>query len=861
MRFRQHFYLLCIFMIWLTFLPAIGLANQMNVLELDDLTDAQEASGWLTFYEDQLGNKVIADIEGLDESRWVNHPSITPNFSYTQSVYWFRLKLTNQGVTQLNGLLEVGNPLLGEIEFYFVLDGEITNYDVSGSRYPYNNRSISHRNFLFSFSLPSNAQGVAYLRVASESSLQVPIRVGSEFKYFEYDQADLMMKSAYYGMMFIIILFNLFIYISLREPVYLFYVAFIFGFLVQQISMHGFVTAHIWPQYPKAQEIMVFFFMPFTMFFALLFTRRFLNLPFNAPRLDRVFYVYQLITLVIAAAVFLLSYEIVGQTVAAAAIFVSLNCLLVGPYIWYKGHSIARFYSLAWVCVTVGSGLLALNKLALIPRTTLTENGILFGSAAEAILLSLALADRLNIERRKRRLAQENELKESEIRKQAEERLIHSALHNGTTDFPNRLYFERWFDRNLNHDIPTHYVFGLLHLNRFHEINQTLGHGLADGLFCRVTQKLNAHMLAHDEFVEFERYEYRSYKIAIVEGVYLGFLLDTDKLETVRATMNKLLSCLDEPMEFQQMFIDVGASIGWTSNQDEYYEGAELIRNALIAVDVGGTRNHPVMEYHSEINPYSARRLSLAGDLRKALEDEGLQLYFQPQLGVKNQQYVCMEALIRWFHADYGFIPPDEFIPIAEQSGIIKLLTNWVVDHSLMRVAELEKQGIKLSVAVNISAVNLRDKQLANMIQTRLEQHNVSASQLVLEVTETAMMDDPELALHVLTTIAELGVRISIDDFGTGHSSLAYIKRLPANEIKIDRSFVLDMERSKDDEIIVRTTVNMCHDLGLEVVAEGVETDQAVDRLTSMGCNYLQGYGLCRPIPFDDVVVFLKKQC
>ena len=168
--------------------------------------------------------------------------------------------------------------------------------------------------------------------------------------------------------------------------------------------------------------------------------------------------------------------------------------------------------------------------------------------------------------------------------------------------------------------------------------------------------------------------------------------------------------------------------------------------------------------------------------------------------------------------------------------------------------------GYHLAVAVNISAVNLRDKHFAEMISDALKNHNVDSSQLVLEVTETAMMDDPELALQVLTSIAEQGVRVSIDDFGTGHSSLAYIKRLPVDEIKIDRSFVKDMERSKDDEIIVRTTVNMCHDLGLEVVAEGVESLDIGSLLTNMGCDMLQGYGLSRPIPFDDLVAFLKEK-
>ncbi len=829
-------------------------------LALTNTQDAQSLSPYLFAFEDVRGEKTIAEIQAQPEVKWTRHSERTPNYSYTDSVYWFRADIYNADIIRLNGILEISNPLLNDIEFYFVEQGEITRFGVSGSQQKFENRALPHRSFLFQFKLEPKETGTLYVRVKSKSALQVPMQVASEFKFFEHDQFDLSMKSAYYGVMFVIILFNLFLFLSLREPVYLVYVTFIMGFALQQFSMHGFVTAHFAQNMPQLQAFMVLFFMPFTMFFALQFTRAFLSLDSLAPKISLFLKGLQGLTLVVAIMVFFADYAVVGRTVALAAVVVSFSCLVVGPYQWYRGQTIARYYSLAWICVAGGSALLALNKLGVLPRTGLTENGLLAGSATEAILLSFALADRLNMERKQRFSAQQKMLKESEHRKLAEKRLIHAALHHGMTGLPNRLYFERWFDGQKQGGLlPSECAFVLLHINRFHEINQTLGHSLADALFVQVAQRLNRYMMARPEFIPLEYTENDRACIAVIEGVYLGCVMDTQHVKSVVHGLRELLSCLSEPLEYQQMVIDVSGHAGWVKINVDAHDGPALVRSALIAADVGSRKNDSVIEYVDAINPYSERRLTLAGELRKAIEQDTLQLYFQPQLSLKKNGYSSMEALLRWFHDDYGFMPPDEFIPIAEQSGVIHSLTHWVVHKSLEALAKVHGEGFEISVAVNISAVNLRDRKFASFIQDALASHQVESRYLVLEVTETAMMDDPELAKIVLNELAELGVVISIDDFGTGHSSLAYIKQLPVHEIKIDRSFVMDMVACTDDAVIVRATLNMCHELGLEAVAEGVENDAIAEQLKALHCDYLQGYGLCRPIPLPDLLTFLHE--
>ena len=837
-------------------------ADRGEYLTLNNETSAQDVSPFLFAYEDSTQSKTVIEIQALPEAKWSRQGPRPPNYAYTDSAYWFRADIYNDDITRLNGILDVKNPLLNDLEFYFVEQGEITQFGVSGSEQNFYHRGLHHRNFLFQFKLEPKTSGTLYVRVQSESALQVPMQVASEFKFFEYDQTDLSMKSAYYGVMFVVILFNLFLFLSLRESVYLVYVLFIFSFALQQFSMHGFITMHFSPSFPQLQGFMVVFLMPITMFLALQFTRSFLSLDTLSPRVSLALKGLQLLTVAVAASVVLFDFSIAGRTVAMSAVFVSFACLLVGPYQWYRGQTIARYYTLAWICVAGGSAILSLNKLGVLPRTGFTENGLLAGSAAEAILLSFALADRLNMERKQRFSAQQKMLTESAQRKKAEDRLMQAALHHGMTGLPNRLYFERWFDEQKQKAaLPKQAVFALLHINRFHEISQTLGHSLADALFFNVTQRLNRYMAGRTEFLALEKAQDQSQQnetyIAVIEGVYLGCVLDGAAVKSVEHGLRDLLSCLADPLEHEQMVIDMYGQAAWVRIHPQQHSGADLVRSALIAADVGIRKKDSVVEYVDEINPYSERRLTLAGELRKAIERDELQLYFQPQYSVKKHGYSSMEALLRWFHKDYGYIPPDEFIPIAEQSGLIHALTYKVVDKALTALAKVHCEGHEIAVAVNISAIDLRDPKFPNFIKTVLDSHQLESRYLVLEVTETAMMEDPELAKEVLTELAELGVIISIDDFGTGHSSLAYIKQLPVHEIKIDRSFVMDMEQCNDDAVIVRATLNMCHELGLEAVAEGVENDAIAKQLKALNCDYLQGYGLCRPVPLADLLAFL----
>jgi EAL domain-containing protein (putative c-di-GMP-specific phosphodiesterase class I) len=261
--------------------------------------------------------------------------------------------------------------------------------------------------------------------------------------------------------------------------------------------------------------------------------------------------------------------------------------------------------------------------------------------------------------------------------------------------------------------------------------------------------------------------------------------------------------------------------------------------------------------YDADRDPNTLTRLTLMTDLRQAIDSERLLLYYQPKFCLQTGRVSGVECLLRWPHPQHGFVPPDAFIPLAEQSAVIKPLSQWVLRTAAAQCREWRAQGLDLSVAVNLSARDLEVPELPDIVAALLDEHDIHSQCLVLELTENAIMLDPDRALNIISRLAAMGVRFSIDDFGTGYSSLANLKSLPVAELKIDKSFVMDMHSDENDAIIVRSTIDLSHNLGLKVVAEGVETQADWDLLAILGCDAAQGYHMCRPLPADELTRWL----
>jgi EAL domain-containing protein (putative c-di-GMP-specific phosphodiesterase class I) len=321
--------------------------------------------------------------------------------------------------------------------------------------------------------------------------------------------------------------------------------------------------------------------------------------------------------------------------------------------------------------------------------------------------------------------------------------------------------------------------------------------------------------------------------------------------------VQRILAALEPPLDLEGHTINIGASIGIAVYPDHGADADTLLRRADVAMYVAKRAGNGHAIYTFEQDQNSPSRLALVGELRKAIDEGELVLYYQPKQDFRSGRITCVEALVRWQHPQYGLMSPDRFLPIAEQTGLIRPLGLWVLNTALRQCHLWAEAGLELAVAVNVSTRNLEDPNLPAIIGGLLARWEVSPDRLVVELTESSLMTNPERAEEIVRALYELGVKISVDDFGTGYSSLAYLKRLAVGELKIDKTFVQQMAVDQNDAAIVRSTVGLGHDLGLQVVAEGVEDQHTWELLAALDCDVAQGYYLSRPLSADDLVKWL----
>jgi predicted signal transduction protein with EAL and GGDEF domain len=326
-------------------------------------------------------------------------------------------------------------------------------------------------------------------------------------------------------------------------------------------------------------------------------------------------------------------------------------------------------------------------------------------------------------------------------------------------------------------------------------------------------------------------------------------VMNADEDQDVAALAAELAHAVQSPVLIDELTLHVRASIGIAFVPDHGDSAHTLLRRADVAMYAAKSSGTEIATYSADDDRYSRRRLSLVGDLRRALQEGALELYFQPQVRFDTGEIDGVEALLRWAHPAFGFVPPDEFIPVAEQAGLIADLTRWVLRTAIAQQVEWSQLGLDVRMAVNLSARNLHDARLVDDLRSYLVDAGLSPARLTLELTETSIMADANRGITMLQALSALGVRISIDDFGTGHSSLSRLSRMPVHEIKVDRSFVMGMTRDPSNEVIARTTVDLGLNLGLQVIAEGVEDNATWDLLHALGCHAAQGYLFTPPLP------------
>jgi diguanylate cyclase (GGDEF)-like protein len=506
------------------------------------------------------------------------------------------------------------------------------------------------------------------------------------------------------------------------------------------------------------------------------------------------------------------SHQLPAMLVAAGAFFLVNACVVGTAVALYQGVPIVSYFrnNLSFVVITGGVVLLV--------------SPIVLAAAAYTVaIVPLCLAPVV---------AMYNSVHQSA-------RNEHAARHDSLTGLPNRTAFHETITEAIQDEhVPAAVL--LMDLDRFKEVNDTLGHRYGDLLLVQVAQRFKDVIGDQGQ-------------IARLGGDEFAVISPASDRQDAVALAHRIADALRDPFELEEMVVDVQASVG-IALFPEHGHGVELLlQKADVAMYRAKETRSNVALYDERHDHHSPAKLALTAELRTAVDSEEIVLWYQPELDLRTREVMAVEALVRWDHPRLGVLPPSSFVRMAEATNLIKPLTQRVMEVALLQVAEWHAIGLEIAVAVNISAQVLVDQSFTQQVVAALRRTGVAPQRLKLEVTETALMSDPVTARTVLRELEALGCEISIDDFGTGYSSLAYLADLPVSEVKIDRSFVSRMSAGSSEKVIVNSTIDLAHHLGLRAVAEGVEDWAMLPELEALGCDAAQGYAISHPLAGPDV--------
>ena len=531
-----------------------------------------------------------------------------------------------------------------------------------------------------------------------------------------------------------------------------------------------------------------------------------------------------------------------------------LSTLLIGLFVGMGIYFVFRRYILRPIMsLSAGANRIANSifgdEIKVQGDTELTDLAADFNQMSEN--LELLIADRdsaledlgeLNIELEKRVQERTVELQALNVE------IARQAMHDPLTELPNRTLLLERLKQNiyLARRKESHVAFLMLDLNNFKEVNDTLGHPQGDRLLLDVASRLPTALRQSDT-------------VGRLGGDEFGIVLpETDAAQALQVA-RKILESLQPSFELAGHAVSIGASIGIALFPEHADDEASLIRYADIAMYEAKRSNGDPCVYDPDADNYTTARLALMNDLREAVENDELQLYFQPMVVLSTKKVQTVEALSRWEHPERGNILPEEFIPLAETSNLIGVISFWALEKSISNIARWKQQGADIMVSINLSARDLLNVELADHISRLCDKYDVDPDMLRIEISESVIMSNPEQVIEVINNPVLRQLKYAIDDFGAGYSSLSYLKKLPIDEVKIDRSFVLDMMQNAEDTSIVRSVIELAHNLGHKVVAEGVETEATLTQLELLGCDVVQGFYFSEAVTANALLDMIDK--
>ena len=820
---------------------SIAKANNQNdidaldtVLQLkNENSKAQSLDKYLHYYLAQSDALSSNEIINLPKVSFISNHQESLNSKLGQSTI-FRIDVYNPQKTQ-ELVLQVNNPLIDTIDLVVARNGMVVYEEKLGdsrqSQYRLKN-SIPH----FKINFASNQLTSIYIQLRSTGTTIAPIMLHDNQAYTEQVYHRFITWGVFIGIVMVMIAYNFILYFGIRDKIYLFYLGYIVAIAFQLGTLYGF-GFHILPF-----EIQSFFNSKIVMMnyiisiFAILFALYFLRYDTHQSTLYK-------FSLIFCSALGVMGFisaflpEYIGAKIyypIQLTIYILIARICIPKL--FNGSQWSSYYLLSWLPLFTGTTLAQLVLLDIVPHNYFTHNALLIGVILEIALISLALAMR--------------------FRHNENERL-YNVTHDSVTNLPNSVLLHECANQQIEQNQP--FTLILFQAERFSEIKPALGLVAANNLITAIVDNVSEYFQQMDNLFIFEAYESDEVRLSRIDDDTFGLIiLGTHQHEELNYIALTIQEAVSTPINVGGYNISTPCAVGIISYPQYGINADLLIQKAKHALGSARKDDCKYNFYDGEQNAHVQEQLQMVADLQKAIDEDQLEIYHQPQIDLSTGTVVGNEALLRWIHPTRGFVSPEIFIPLAEDTGMINQLTDWVISRSLTQHKRLCDLGYNHHISINLSAKDLTQPGLVVHIMTTIADLDLHPETIIFELTESATSDDPVHTLKTINQLHELELKVAIDDFGTGYSSLEYISKLPFHELKVDKSFVLDIINSERDQAITKTTIEMAKNLGIYVVAEGVETEQIEALLKSYGCELGQGYLYSKPLALDDYIQWLQ---
>jgi EAL domain-containing protein (putative c-di-GMP-specific phosphodiesterase class I) len=751
--------------------------------------------------------------------------------------FWYQIEITNtlNSTRELTVLFD--NPMIDVINIYQYIDGQYTFVRSLGDSNLANSKEkMAFPNYKINLPAKQELSFLIYTTTMGAAT-KLPISIFDTENFYRFKDAVYLLWGAFIGIIAVMSVYNLILFYGSKEKIYILYIGYIAAFLIELGVVHGY-GAYIMPlslfDFFSKNIVSINFLLGY---FSLMFALNFLK--FNEEperRITRFAYLLTKLNLLFA----LLSLFIVEYI--SAQIFFTLQVFLyaLGIIMMYvkvkEGVRWANFYIISWLPLLVGSAIGPLLLTGYIEYSFFSRHALLFGVIFEITFMAMALAHRLRMSEMER---------------------LYQASHDHLFGFANSNLLEMKVEDIIEKNIKPDFSIIIISISKYESIVPYLPLDSLKSIVYQFVTDVERELSNELLLIDIDKKTEYLKTAMIREGVF-AFLVSSNDEHLLKNVMKRFASLQPITYSSGDLTLNIKCLIGASAYTSAIKTTNELVNKAQQAIELAIESGNLYGVYNDQNR--DQRKVKLASDLQIAIENASLELYHQPQTFISNGSVGGSEVLLRWTHPEYGFIPPDEFVRIAEDTGIINKLSEWVFNESCNHLVHLMTLGIKHTISVNMSVHDvMHDSFISYLIRT-IEHHGLRADMFILELTETVSVTDTKKFTRNMQELKEIGFSLAIDDFGTGYSSLTYVSKHPFDKLKIDREFIQYLDQSEKDFTIVSATIKMAKSLGLEVVAEGVEDQKTLSLLKSLSCEWAQGFHISKPLPFDAYIEWLSEE-